>query len=189
MGDSLTYSAAATNNSMDATMARAQSRQARNQAYASAYKLESDATAGLTLTGDNLMRMQRNKTASLAAHRAEQANSGFLHSGSKLAAEQSLAEILDLAIADQMQSASQAAASAYSQANLNRQQGDTQLAMGNIQSDFYTQLAAANRSYSQAAFLGQALQYPADIYFKYNLGSHLGSLFPAKPKPTSTPSN
>lgn len=170
MGDYLNYSATAANNKMDGAKALADARAARNQAYAQAYTLENDADASLVSAGDNLMRMQRNKTAQLSALRNSQTQSGFAHTGSKLAVEKSLAEVLDIAIADQMQSASTAASNAYAQSSMLRHQGDAQLAMGSISQQFSDRLAAANRSYADGALVGQLLQYPADVYFKYNLG-------------------
>lgn len=171
MGDYLTYSAAATNNKIDGARALAEARTAQKQAYSQAYSIENDAASGLSVAGDNLMRMQRNKTNQLASQRNAQVGSGFSHTGSKLATEKSLAEVLDMAIADQMQSASTAASNAYAQANLTRHQGDSQLAMGQISEQFYTRLADANKSFGKSAFVGQLLQYPFDIAFKYNATS------------------
>lgn len=171
MGDYLNYSAVAANNKMDGAKALADARTARNQAYAQAYTLDNDADAALATAGDNLMRMQRNKNAQLAAYRNSQTLSGFAHTGSKLAVEKSLAEVLDIAIADQMQSASASASNAYAQSAMLRHQGDTQLAMGSISKNFSDRLAAANRSYAHGALVGQMLQYPADIYFKFGGGN------------------
>lgn len=183
MGDYLDASAAGTNATMDAASARANGRIARNQAYASAYKLENDADASLALTGDNLMRMQRNKTAALSAQRAEQFNSGFTHSGSKLATEKSLAEILDLAIDDQMRSASAAASSAYTQANLNRHLGDSQQRMANIQSQFNLGLASSYNTLSRYALVSDAFKLAGQ--FAGIFGSAPGSAPSSAPKSTT----
>lgn len=142
MGEFANATASTANYKMDAAQARAQGNTARAQAYSQSYQLEEQAGSDLAIAAENLMRMQQNKTLQLESLRAAQATSGFADSGSLSSSRSSFAQILDLAITDQMQAASSRAAAMYTQANLSRSLGDQQLRMGNISSAFAEKLAS-----------------------------------------------
>ncbi len=170
MGEALNMSSSATQYNSDAITARADGRVQRNQAYAQAYKLETDATAASHIAGDNMMTMRRNQTLQTAAARAAAGASGFgASSGSKLTVEQSTAEIFEKAIADAAKSNTIAEQNARYQANALRRHGDTTLNLANIQADYMNRLASINRKTAPWALVGSGFTLGSQLINQYNI--------------------
>lgn len=147
MGDALNSWSAATNYASEATAARTNAVLAKKQAYADAYRLESDSEAALHMAGDNLMVMRRNQAEQVAGARAAAGASGFAaSSGSNLVREQSVAEVLELAIANAAKSAAVSDVNAREQAALLRKQGDTQYNLGVVQADFLQRMGRISKN-------------------------------------------
>jgi uncharacterized Zn finger protein len=164
MGEALKAQAASTNATLEAAQAEAQGIQARNAAYAEAYRLESDSASMLEIAGENLMRMQLNKSLQLGQLRAEQAGQGFALTGSKRSAETSLASVIDQAIADTVRSAATQDAYARTQANMLRKEGDMQQHMGSITSQYKKKVAQANQTAMPWLWIGESLYTGAKIF-------------------------
>lgn len=156
MGSFLDNQAEATNYRLSSAQSMAEARQARNQAYAQAYKLEEDSAAGLELAGENLMRMQQNRELQLGAVRAGQAAHGFALSGSKRQAEVSFAQVVDAAISDAVRSTATQDANARVQAAMLRHEGDAALRSGHIQAQYYDRMRSAAKSMAPWMLLGDA---------------------------------
>lgn len=156
MGNFLDNQAEGTNAQLSSAQAMAEARQARNQAYAQAYKLEDDSAAGLELAGENLMRMQQNRELQLGAVRAGQAARGFALSGSKRQAEVSFARVLDAAIADAVRSTATQDANARVQAAMLRHEGDAALRMGHIKKTYYDRMQSISKSMAPWYGIGDA---------------------------------
>lgn len=158
MGHSLDNFSQASGYGMQASQARLQGRLQRRQAYANAYKLESDSRQQGALVGDNMMRASANAVARLAALRAANGGSGFAEAGSKLRTEQSAAEVLSAAIADMGRSYAVSDQNARNQANQFRHEGDMALELANIQGDFYDRMAHIQRKAAMWQLAGEGLQ-------------------------------
>lgn len=171
-------SAQAANYDSQAVTARANGIAQRQQAYANAYKLETDAASQSYLAADNMMTMRRNQTAAVDETRLANGASGFDASGgSKLQAEQSVADVFEQAIANMMKSNTISDQNARMQANAYRRQGDTSLNLGNIQADYLNRMSSINRKYSRWALVGSALSSMGSFGSKANWGS--GGTHPA----------
>lgn len=157
MGEALKSQAAETNATLDALQARAQGIQARNSAYAEAYRLENGSAAELETAGENLMRMQLNKSLQLGSFRAAQSGKGFELSGSKRSAETSFASVIDQAIADAIQIASTQDAYARTQASLIRKDGDMQQYLGNVQAKYKQKFASSHQTAAPWLWAGESL--------------------------------
>ena len=172
MGDGVNMYASAANQRTDAMTTRANGRLQRQQAYANAYKLEDDAARGSHVAADNMMTMRRNQSAAVAASRVAHAASGFGASGgSKLAAEASVAEVFEKAIADAAKSNAIADVNAREQANAFRRQGDTALNLANINADYLNRLAAINSKAAPWMMLGSALSLGGSLTNQFKMAS------------------
>lgn len=162
-------SAQGANYSSQAATARANAIAQRQQAYANAYKLETDAASQSYLAADNMMTMRRNQTAAVDETRLANGASGFDASGgSKLQAEQSVADVFEQAIANMMKSNTISDQNTRMQANAYRRQGDTSLNLGNIQADYLNRMSSINRKYSKWALVGSGLSTLGQLGMKYN---------------------
>ena len=171
MGDAVNMNAAASNQRTDAVTTRANGRLQRQQAYANAYKLEDDAARGSHVAADNMMTMRRNQSAAAAASRVAHAASGFGASGgSKLAAEASVAEVFEKAIADAAKSNAIADVNAREQANAFRRQGDTALNLANISADYMDRVAEIDKKLAKKLQWASAIKMAGAIGGSFNLG-------------------
>ena len=147
MGDALNSFTAATNYASESTAARTNATLAKKQSYADAYRLESDSEAALHMAGDNLMVMRRNQSEQVAGSRAAAGASGFSASGgSNLVREQSVAEVLEMAIANAARSAAVSDVNAREQADMLRRQGETEYNLGMVQADFLQRMGRISKS-------------------------------------------
>lgn len=171
MGDALNMSAQGANYSSQAATARANGIAQRQQAYANAYKLETDAASQSFLAADNMMTMRRNQTVAMDEARLANGASGFDASGgSKLHAEQSVADVFEQAIANMMKSNTISDQNARMQANAYRRQGDTSLNLGNIQADYLNRMSRISSKYARWALVGSGLSTLGQLGLKYNWG-------------------
>lgn len=147
MGDGINSFASATNHRSEAITARTNATLARRQAYADAYKLESDSESMLHIAGDNMMVLRRNQLEQVGEARARSGASGFSASGgSNLVHEMSVAEVLEMAVANAARSAMISDVNAREQAEALRRYGDTTYNVGMVQADYQQKLArTANR--------------------------------------------
>jgi len=158
MGEWMNSSAAATNYAGQAIAGRTNATLAKRQAYAEAYKLETDSSNALHIAGDNLMTMRRNQSAAVGQRRAVSGASGFsAGSGSQLEQETSVAEVLEMAIANAAKSSTIADVNAREQADSLRRYGDTTYNVGQVQADFNQRMASINRKAGPWYGLGGAL--------------------------------
>jgi len=172
VGDYLNMSAQGANYSSQAATARANGIAQRQQAYAHAYKLETDAANQSYLAADNMMTMRRNQAAAVDEARLANGASGFDASGgSKLQAEQSVADVFEQAIANMMRSNTISEQDARMQAHAFRRQGDTSLNLGNIQADYLTRMSRISSKYARWALVGSGLSTLGQVGMKYNWGS------------------
>lgn len=164
-------SARGANYSSQAATARANGIAQRQQAYANAYKLETDAASQSYLAADNMMTMRRNQAAAVDEVRLANGASGFDASGgSKLQTEQSVADIFEQAIANMMKSNTISDQNARMQANAFRRQGDTSLNLGNIQADYLNRMSSISSKYSKWLLVGSGLSMLGGLGMKFNYG-------------------
>ena len=164
-------SAQGANYSSQAATARTNGLAQRQQAYANAYKLETDAASQGYLAADNMMTMRRNQAAAVDEARLANGASGFDASGgSKLQVEQSVADVFEQAIANMMKSTTISDQNARMQANAYRRQGDTSLNLGNIQADYLNRMSGISGKYSRWALVGSGLSTLGQVGMKYNWG-------------------
>ncbi len=169
MGDYLDSKAVATNYSNEAGSARMNATLAKRQAYAEAYKLESDSAGALQIAGDNMLTMRRNQSAAVAAQRVTNAASGFsAGSGSQLQQEASVAEVLELAVANAAKSAMISDVNAREQADFLRREGDTQYNLGMVQANYLQKMGKINREAGRSQLLGSVLYTMGAQGLKYN---------------------
>ncbi len=158
MGDKLASLASAANHRSDAMTTRTNARLQRRQAYADAYKLEGDSASALSIAGDQMMTMRRNQAEQVGARRAAAGASGFSASGgSQLVQEQSVAEILEVAVANAARSAAVSDTSAREQANAMRRYGDTAYNVGMVQAEHQQKMARIANGVAPWLMLGQGL--------------------------------
>ena len=173
MGEWMNSSAAATNYASQATTDRTNATLAKRQAYADAYKLETDSRNALHIAGDNLMTMRRNQTAAVGQRRVMSGASGFAaSSGTQLEQETSVAEVLELAIANAAKSSAISDVNAREQAESLRRYGDTTYNVGMVQADFNQRMASIHRKAGPLYGLGSAL-YQGGM-FGLNYGGMFG---------------
>ena len=170
MGQYFDSQAEATNAELSAAKSFAAGLQARNQAYAEAYKLEKDSNSILNIAGENLMRMSQNRDLELSAFRSAQAASGFSLSGSKRSAETSLAHTLDIALDDAIRSTATQDANAREQAAILRHEGNAALKMGLVEQSYGNRVAKANRAAGPTLLLGQTMLTGAKLFANYGGG-------------------
>ena len=165
-------SAQGANYSSQAATARANGIAQRQQAYAHAYKLETDAANQSYLAADNMMTMRRNQAAAVDEARLANGASGFdVSGGSKLQAEQSVADVFEQAIANMMRSNTISDQNARMQAHAFRRQGDTSLNLGNIQADYLNRMSRISSKYARWALVGAGWSTLGQVGMKYNWGS------------------
>lgn len=169
MGEYLNTKTQASNYSVQAMQARTQGDVARRQAYANAYKLEFDSAQNGFIEGERMMTARQNAVAGLAAARNGQSGSGFAFSGSKLRGEQSMAEVLDAAIANMGRSYAIADQGARWQAAEYRKEGDVAQGLANVQAGYYDRMASISRKVAPWQLLGGALNVGSGILNTYNL--------------------
>lgn len=164
----LNMNASATNLSGSATQARTNAMLAKRQAYADAYKLETDAASASHVAGDNMMTMRQNQSANRAAARVVSAISGFA-GGSAHARELSAAEYFEKVIGDAAKSNAISYQNAAEQAAALRRQGETQYNLGMIQANAYDRMAAINRKAAPWLGVGGLLSQTSNIMATYNI--------------------
>ena len=158
MGDGLNMYASAANGRSDAITTRTNAALARRQAYADAYRLEADSEAALGMAGDNLMVMRRNQLEQVGEARSRSGASGFSASGgSSLVHEASVAEVLEMAVANAARDAAVTDANSRSQAAALRRQGDTMYDVGMVQADYQQRMARIANRTAPWAMLGNGL--------------------------------
>lgn len=158
MGDGLNSYASAANYRNESMTTRTNARLQRRQAYADAYKLEDDSASALSVAGDQMMMMHRNQAEQVGARRAAAGASGFSASGgSQLVQEQSVAEILEVAVANAARSAAVSDTSAREQANATRRYGDTAYNVGMVQADYQQRMARIANGVAPWQLLGSSL--------------------------------
>lgn len=171
MGGFVNSSTAAANAQLQAAQARTQGVLQRRQAYADAYKLESDSAAALMVAGENAAVLRQNQAAQVAAARVQNGGSGFdASSGSVLRREQSVAEEFEQAIANMGRSAAVQDANARAQAVQLRREGDSAVLLADIMGDYYGRVARANRVAAGWNLLGGALSTVGNLGLQYNVG-------------------
>lgn len=172
MGGYLNSATASANAATQGAQARTQGLLQRKQAYANAYKLDADAEASNLLAGEQMATMRQNQAAAIAAQRVQAASSGFsASSGSMLRGEQSVAEAFEQAIANIGKSAAIQDANAREQAGQLRREGDTALALSNVQGAFYDRVARINRYSALVNLAGDALSTAGNLGLTYNFGN------------------
>ena len=158
MGDAMNSYASAANYRNEAMTTRTNATLQKRQAYADAYKLESDSESALHIAGDQMMTMRRNQAEQVGARRAAAGASGFSASGgSQLVQEQSVAEILEVAVANAARSAAISDTSAREQANAMRRYGDTAYNVGMVQAEHQQKMARIANGVAPWLMLGQGL--------------------------------
>ena len=158
MGDGINSFAAADNYANEALTTRTNATLQRRQAYADAYKLESDSASALDIAGDQMMTMRRNQAEQVGARRAAAGASGFSASGgSGFETERSVAEVLEMAVANAARSAAISDTSAREQAAATRRYGDTVYNVGLVQSEHQRRMAAISRQTAPWLMLGGGL--------------------------------
>lgn len=170
MGEYLNMNASAANMAGEATATRTNALLAKRQAYADAYKLETDARSAAHIAGDNMMTMRHDESVNRAAQRVVSAISGFT-GGSAHVRELSVADYFEKAIGDAAKSNAINYVNAMEQAAALRKQGETQYALGNIQANAYDRMARINRSMAPWFGVGGAMSTLSQLGFQYNLGS------------------
>lgn len=158
MGDGINSFASAANHRSEVITARTNATLAKRQAYADAYKLESDSEQALHIAGDNMMVMRRNQAEQVGAKRAAAGASGFSASGgSNLVGEMSVAEVLEMAVANAAKSSAISDRNAREQAEALRRYGDTTYNVGMVQADFQQKLARVANRVAPWLMLGSGL--------------------------------
>ncbi len=171
MGEFINKGAQEGNLRTQAGNSRAQGIAQKAQKYQEAYSMERDSARNAYIVGDNMMRTRQNQTSATAQVRASAGASGFsASSGSKLTAEQSVAQIFEQQIADMGKSYSISDSNAREQANMNRREGDTALNMGNIMGDFYDASAEAVGKSKWWSLAGDTLSFAGSTAMQYNIG-------------------
>lgn len=158
MGDGINSFASATNHRSEAITARTNARLAKRQAYADAYRLEADSRESLVMAGDQMMTMRRNQAEQVGQRRAAAGASGFAaSSGSNLVAEQSVAEVLEMAVANAARSAAISDVNARGQAAATRRYGDTAYNVGMVQAEYQDKKARIANGIAPWLMLGGGL--------------------------------
>jgi hypothetical protein len=158
MGDGLNSYASAANYRNESMATRTNAMLQRRQAYADAYKLESESESAMHIAGDQMMTMRRNQAEQVGARRAAAGASGISASGgSQLVQEQRVAEILEVAVANAARSASISDTSAREQANAMRRYGDTAYNVGMVQAEHQQKMARIANGVAPWLMLGQGL--------------------------------
>lgn len=158
MGDSIDSYASAANYRGGAITTRANASLQKRQAYADAYKLEDDSREALVIAGDQMMTMRRNQTEQVGAKRSAAGASGFsASSGSNYMAEQSVAEILEMAVSNAARSATISDVNARGQAAATRRYGDTAFNVGMVQAEYQDKMARIASGIAPFLMLGQGL--------------------------------
>lgn len=158
MGDGIDSYTQASNMRSQAMTTRTNAILAKRQAYADAYKLENDSAAALGVAGDSMMTMRRNQTAQMGERRVASGASGFAaSSGSNLAAESSVAEVLEMAIANAARDVETGDSNARRQAIELRSQGEQQYRLGMIQAEYENKLAKIANSVAPWLMVGSGL--------------------------------
>lgn len=158
MGDAMNSYASAANYRGEAMTTRTNATLQRRQAYADAYRLEDDSRQALAIAGDQMMTLRRNQAEQVGARRAVAGASGFSASGgSQLVQEQSVAEILEVAVANAARSAAISDTSAREQANATRRYGDTAYNVGMVQADYQQKMARIANGVAPWLMLGGGL--------------------------------
>lgn len=158
MGDGINSFAAASNHRSEAITTRTNATLAKRQAYAEAYKLESDSRQALDISGDQMMTMRRSQTEQVGARRAAAGASGFSASGgSNFVGELSVAEVLEMAVANAAKSSAISDRNAREQAEALRRYGDTTYNVGMVQADFQQKLASVANRVAPWLMLGSGL--------------------------------
>lgn len=158
MGDGVNLYGQAANYRGEALSTRMNATLARRQAYAEAYKLESDSEQALHIAGDQMMTMRRNQAEQVGAQRAAAGASGFsASSGSYEVAEMSVAEVLEMAIDNAARSAAVSDISAREQAAASRRYGDTTYNIGMVQAGYQDKMAKLAQKSAPIMMLGGGL--------------------------------
>ncbi len=171
MGNFINMGAQEGNYQTQASNSRAQGIAQKAQKYQEAYSMERDSARNAYVVGDNMMRTRVNQTSALSQVRAGAGASGFsASSGSKLSAEQSVAQIFEQQIADMSKSYSISDSNVREQAAMSRREGDTALNMGNIMGDFYDASADAVGKSKWWSLAGDTLSFVGNTAMQYNIG-------------------
>lgn len=158
MGDGINSFASAANHRSEAITTRTNATLAKRQAYADAYKLESDSESALHIAGDQMMVMRQNQREQVGQRRAASGASGFsASSGSNIVAEQSVAEVLEMAVANASRSAMISDVNAREQAEALRRYGDTTYNVGMVQSEYQQKMARIANRVAPWLMLGSGL--------------------------------
>lgn len=158
MGDGLNSYASAANYRGESMTAATNARLAKRQAYADAYRLESDSEQALLVSGDQMMTMRRNQSAQIGAQRAAAGASGFsASSGSNLVTEQSVAEVLEMAVANAARSAAISDVNSREQAAALRRYGDTTFNVGMVQAEYQRKMSKISNGMAPLLMLGGGL--------------------------------
>lgn len=168
MGEYINAKAQASNYAVQAAQARTQGAVARRQAYANAYKLEFDSAQNGYIAGEQMMAARQNALERVAAGRNAQGASGFALTGSKLRTEQSLAEVLDAAIANMGKSYAISDQNARWQAAVYRREGDSAQGLADAQAGYYERMASISRKVAPWQLLGGALSLGSNFLSDYN---------------------
>lgn len=169
MGDFLNSRTQGSNYAEQAMQARTQGAVARRQAYANAYKLEFDSAQNGFVAGEQMMTARQNALERLAANRNAQGASGFALTGSKLRTEQSLAEVLDAAIANMGKGYAVSDQNARWQAAEYRREGDSARRLASIQAGYYDRMASVSQNVAPWQLLGGGLGLASNILANYNV--------------------
>lgn len=171
MGDGINSYTQASNMRTQSMTTRTNAILAKRQAYADAYKLEKDSAAALDVAGDSMMTMRRNQTAQMGTRRAASGASGFAaSSGSNLAAESSVAEVLEMAIANAARDVETGDSNARRQAIELRSQGEQQYRLGMIQANYEQKLAKIANNVAPWLMVGSGLTALGQLDYNWGGG-------------------